>query len=68
MKDLFGFNYAEEGEISLCQLDGKLNCMQYEFANLSSFTKAVSEVIIFKYCCLIYKCIIVGTTSKNSNN
>lgn len=45
MKDLFGFNTAEEGEIALCELDGRLNCMQYDYANINAFTNAVREVM-----------------------
>lgn len=45
MKDLFGFNYAEEGEVALCELDGRLNCMQYEYANINAFTNTVSQKV-----------------------
>lgn len=44
MKDLFGFNTAEEGEIALCELDGRLHCMKYDYANINAFTVSVSEV------------------------
>lgn len=42
MKSLQGFNTAQPNEIPLCEVDGRLHCMQYDFANVSTFTNSVS--------------------------
>lgn len=42
METLIGFSPNDEGEASLCEVDGRLLSMKYEYANISVFTTSVS--------------------------
>lgn len=54
MRNLSGFAIPGDGEVSLCEVDGRLHSMKFEYANISAFTNAVSLVIIILNLSLLY--------------
>lgn len=45
LDSLSDFIPCPEGDITLCEVDGRLHSMKHEYANISAFTNAVSWVI-----------------------
>lgn len=43
MKSLNIFQAPNDGEITLCEVDGRVHSMNYEYANISAFTTTVSK-------------------------
>lgn len=47
LESLFDFAPCPEGEITLCEVDGRLHSMKLEYANITAFTNAVSWVTLY---------------------
>lgn len=42
MRNLFEFHAPTDGEVTLCEVDGRVHSMNYEYANTNVFTNTVS--------------------------
>lgn len=45
MKSLFGFTPLSDGEIPICEVDGRLHFMDSDYSNISIYTTSVGEVM-----------------------
>ncbi|EFA03757.2 aladin [Tribolium castaneum] len=43
MRNLEDFPVPIDGEVTLCEINGRMQCMNHEFANVSTFTTAVDK-------------------------
>ncbi|KAG5893708.1 hypothetical protein JTB14_017815 [Gonioctena quinquepunctata] len=43
MRNLQDFDLPNDGEISLCEINGRVHCMNYDYANVSAFTTTVDN-------------------------
>ena len=44
MRSLIEFEVPKHGEVTLCEIDGRVISSNYEFSNISIFATSVSEV------------------------
>lgn len=45
MRSLIDFEVPKRGEVTLCEIDGRVISSCYDFPNINIFTTAVSEVM-----------------------
>lgn len=44
MRNLADFELPSENEIALCEINGRVHCMNAEYANVGAFTNSVSNL------------------------
>lgn len=48
MRNLLEFQAPTDGEVTLCEVDGRIHSMNYEYANVNVFTNTVSWIKFYK--------------------